>query len=128
LTAIGQRGNPAAENGAERSGEAGKHAAEAGEADGSSPDRTDGGGAGDSTNVWPDAAAEEIFLTEAGKQNAIPVPAHATDAMEEADGQNLPPLDELVKRIPASVREALDDLFRVKYTTVRRVPKKALKG
>ena len=91
-------------------------------------DGTEGGDVGDSTNVWPDAAAEEIFLKESGNQNAGAVPARATEAMEETDGQNLPPLDELVKRIPANVREALDDLFRVKYTTVRRVPKKALKG
>jgi hypothetical protein len=94
----------------------------------SSPNGVEGGEAGDSTNVWPDAAAEEIFLTESGKQNVGGVPARAVDAMEETEGQNLPPLDELVKRIPANVREALDDLFRVKYTTVRRVPKKALKG
>jgi hypothetical protein len=38
------------------------------------------------------------------------------------DGDTLPPLDELVARIPAPVREILDDLFRARFTTVRRVP------
>ncbi len=90
------------------------------------PDRLEGDG-GDSTNVWPDAAAEEIFLTEAGSQNTGVVLPRGSDAVEETDAKGLPPLDELVKRIPAEVREALDDLFRVKYTAVRRVPKKALK-
>jgi hypothetical protein len=32
-----------------------------------------------------------------------------------------------VKRIPPEVREVLDDLFRAKFTAVRRVPKKSLK-
>jgi hypothetical protein len=39
----------------------------------------------------------------------------------------LPPLDELVKRIPPEVRETLEDLFRARFVTVKRVPKKALK-
>ena len=82
----------------------------------------------DSTNVWPDAAAEEVFLTEARTQHGGVAPALAVEAIEETDTQPLPSLDDLVKRIPAEVREVLDDLFRVKYTTVRRVPKKALKG
>jgi hypothetical protein len=30
-------------------------------------------------------------------------------------------LDELIQRVPASVREALDDLFRAKFTSVRRL-------
>ena len=48
------------------------------------------------------------------------------EATEETDTKNLPPLDELVKRIPAETREALDDLFRAKFVRVVRVPKKAL--
>ena len=36
-------------------------------------------------------------------------------------------MEELVKRIPAETRELLDELFRVKFTIVRRVPKNALK-
>jgi hypothetical protein len=40
----------------------------------------------------------------------------------------LPALDELVERIPADVRDTLEDLFRAKFVKVARVPKKALKG
>jgi hypothetical protein len=40
----------------------------------------------------------------------------------------LPSLDELVKRIPAEVRETLDDLFRVKYVSVKRISPSSLKG
>jgi hypothetical protein len=35
-------------------------------------------------------------------------------------GDRLPPLDELVARVPAPVRGILDDLFRAKFTGVRR--------
>jgi len=35
-------------------------------------------------------------------------------------GDRLPPLDELVARVPAGVLGLLDDLFRAKFTGVRR--------
>jgi hypothetical protein len=34
----------------------------------------------------------------------------------------LPPLAELVDKVPADVRAILDDLFRAKFTTVRKYP------
>ncbi len=40
----------------------------------------------------------------------------------------LPPLDDLVQRIPPEVRELMDELFRAKFVRVQRVPKKALQG
>jgi hypothetical protein len=39
----------------------------------------------------------------------------------------LPALDIMVARIPAEVRGALDDLFRVKFTGVVRIPANSLK-
>jgi hypothetical protein len=36
-------------------------------------------------------------------------------------------MDELVRRIPEGVRETLTDLFRARFTSVRRVPAAALK-
>ncbi len=39
----------------------------------------------------------------------------------------LPALDELVSRVPAEVRELLDELFRARFTAVRRMPARALK-
>jgi hypothetical protein len=35
-------------------------------------------------------------------------------------GERLPALDEVVARVPAPVLALLDDLFRAKFTTVRR--------
>ncbi len=58
---------------------------------------------------------------------ATPPPAAAVEPVEETAAKNLPPLDELVKRLPPEVREAVDDLFRAKFVRVVRVPKKALK-
>ena len=77
-------------------------------------------------NVWIDEAAEAAFLSEA-KARGEPVAVAAPEAVEDADPKNLPALDELVKRIPADVRATLDELFRAKFVTVRRLPKKALK-
>jgi hypothetical protein len=36
--------------------------------------------------------------------------------------EKLPALDELVARVPANVAALLDDLFRAKFTAVRRYP------
>jgi len=35
-------------------------------------------------------------------------------------GENLPSLDDVVRRVPAPVLALIDDLFRAKFTTVRR--------
>ncbi len=79
-------------------------------------------------NVWPDESAEMAFFAEQREQGA-PVPARsAAEAGEETEGTDpLPALDELVKRIPPEARELMDELFRVKFVTVKRVPKTALK-
>ena len=89
--------------------------------------------AGDSTategapNAWPDESAEASMMSELRTRGELATPA-AAEAVEETDTKNLPPMDELVKRIPSDVREALDDLFRVKFVRVTRVPAKALKS
>jgi len=77
-------------------------------------------------NAWPDESAESAIVSELRSRGERATPA-ATEAVEEIDTAPLPPLDQLVKRIPAEVRATLDDLFRAKFVTVRRVPKKALK-
>jgi hypothetical protein len=78
-------------------------------------------------NVWPDENAEAVFRAEA-RERGEPVVAVAVEAIEETDTKNLPPLDELVKRLSPEVRETLDDLFRARFIAVRRVPKTALKA
>jgi hypothetical protein len=82
----------------------------------------------ESTNVWPDETAEGAFLAES-RGNGAPVataPEPAAAEKEEVT-KKLPGLDELVKRIPEETRELLDELFRAKFTTVRRVKQTDLK-
>lgn len=43
------------------------------------------------------------------------------------DKGSLPPLEDLVKRIPPSTRDLMEELFRAKFVTVKRVPESALK-
>lgn len=80
------------------------------------------------TNVWPTEAEETAFLSEARErgEKVVPVPHEAAEETEE-DAKALPKLDELVNRIPAEARELLDELFRARFTTVRRVRKRDLK-
>lgn len=75
-------------------------------------------------NAWPDETAESAFLSEAKARGE----AVTTSAVEETSTKGLPPLEELVKRVPPAVHEALEDLFRAKFIAVRRIPKQALKG
>jgi hypothetical protein len=82
--------------------------------------------ASDDTQVWPDEAAEAAFIAET-RGRGEPAPVATAEAVEEADARPLPTLDELVNRIPSETRELLDELFRVKFTVVRHVPRKALK-
>jgi len=78
----------------------------------------DAGRAGDG-DEWPDAGEESAYLSEAGGRAAAQaLPAERTPAAQE----KLPALDDLVARVPANIRAVLDDLFRAKFTGVRRMP------
>lgn len=48
-------------------------------------------------------------------------------AVEDEKGE-LPPMEDLVMRIPAPARELIEDLFRARFVTVKRMPKAALKN
>ena len=74
-----------------------------------------------------DEAAEAAFLSEARERGEVVPRRSAAEIEEEAAPKALPSLDELVHRIPAEVRETLDDLFRVRFVRVQRMPKKAFK-
>jgi hypothetical protein len=71
-------------------------------------------------------ADEASFLADQRGQGIIP-PVAAAGSAEPTDLSPLPSLEELVQRIPAEARAALDDLFRAKFSGVRRVSKKSLK-
>lgn len=79
------------------------------------------------TNVWPTEAEEAAFLAEASERGEKVVPVLREVEDEEDDAKALPKLDELVNRIPAETRELLDELFRARFVTVRKVKKKDLK-
>ncbi len=90
---------------------------------------SDGEGGNEETNVWPTEAEEAAFLAEAGErgEKVVAVTREREDEIED-DSKALPKLDELVNRIPAETRELLDELFRARFVTVRRVKKKDLKA
>jgi hypothetical protein len=73
-----------------------------------------------------DELAESAFRAEARERGETIASVPVRTAETEEKGP-LPPLDSLVQRIPADVRETLEDLFRAKFVTVRHVPAKALK-
>lgn len=76
-----------------------------------------------------DEAAESAFLAEARERGEpVSAPKSNDDAPDESDTKPLPALHELVERIPPEVRETLEDLFRARFVTVKRVPKRALKN
>jgi hypothetical protein len=73
-----------------------------------------------------DDATETAFLAEA-RERGETIPIADSPALEEIETKSLPELEELVKRIPAEVRATLDELFRARFVSVKRVPKKVLK-
>jgi len=78
---------------------------------------------------WPDESAETAFRAESRERGEPDLPAGVVvDATGEIDTKALPSLEDLVKRISPEARELLDELFRAKFTSVRRVPAKALKN
>lgn len=78
-------------------------------------------------SAWPDAAAESAYLAEARTRGELPAPPPRAEAAEEPDATPLPPVEQLVGRVPAEVRELLDDLFRARFVRATRIPRRALK-
>jgi hypothetical protein len=68
---------------------------------------------------WPDEIDETAFLSEAAARGETQVPAANRNAAPTI-GVKLPPLEDLVEMVPAPVREILDDLFRAKFSAVRK--------
>jgi hypothetical protein len=83
----------------------------------------------DGAPVGPNESEEASFLAEQRAQPAPATPSGRAAAVEEPeDRAPLPPLDELVNRVPPAARDLLEELFRAKFVTVKRVPRSALKG
>jgi hypothetical protein len=82
---------------------------------------------GDDAPSGPSSEEEAMFLAEqreaAGDEHAPPKVAQMDIEDEKSE---LPPMEDLIKRIPLATRETLEELFRARFITVKRVPKSAL--
>jgi hypothetical protein len=76
-------------------------------------------GSGDAAIEWPDDTDESAFLSElAARGEAVaPVPVRN---VTQVTGDKLPPLEEMIAKVPPDVAALLDDLFRAKFTGVRK--------
>lgn len=84
----------------------------------------------DGAPVGPNEGEEASFLAEqriASGVASAPGPRTKERSDDPEPAGSLPPLEDLVNRIPAATRALLDELFRAKFVTVKRVPKSALK-
>lgn len=72
----------------------------------------------EATILLPGRGSEEFYGPAPPAEQLEPEPAEAS----------LPPMEDLVKRIPAPARDLLEELFRARFVTVKRVPQSALKA
>ena len=79
------------------------------------------------TNAAPPPPDEEGYVWPEGAEATSEIAGQPAARAEIANAP-LPSLDELMKRIPADVRETLDDLFRVKFVAVKRIGPSSLKS
>lgn len=76
-------------------------------------------GSPDGEAEWPDEGDEASFLAESASRPREDVQLAPRQA-QAGPVEKLPALDELVGRIPPGVMALLDDLFRAKFTAVRK--------
>ena len=88
----------------------------------------DEGGFLDDGPVWPSEDAESAFRAEARERGEeVAVEAALDSAEAEEEKRAVPALDELMPKLPESVRDTLEELFRAKFVRVIRVRKKDLR-
>jgi len=80
------------------------------------------------TPAGPSPAEEAAFPSEQRIAEAAEAPPSVAASVTADEPGSLPPMEDLVQRIPAPVREQLGELFRAKFVTVKRIPGPALKG
>ena len=77
--------------------------------------------------MGPSSEEEAVLLSqERLTEQASSLPTRADSG--EPESGDLPPMEDLVKRIPAPTRVLMEELFRTRFVTVKRVPKSALKS
>lgn len=74
----------------------------------------------------PSSDEEAAFLAQEREMGIVTPALMHTESPPEEKG-DLPPMEDLVKRIPAPARAVLEELFRPQFVTVKRIPKSALK-
>ncbi|GAB5558558.1 MAG: hypothetical protein SynsKO_02050 [Synoicihabitans sp.] len=75
-----------------------------------------------------EAAMKAAMEVEDAQREASAAPnRRQAEKQETLDGGPLPALEDMVAQVPAELQEAMDDLFRAKFQTVKRVPKAVLK-
>ncbi len=77
--------------------------------------------------VFPDEEAEMAMRSELRARGEAPVAAVRREADDGEVAAPLPSLESLTARLGPEVRGVLDELFRARFTGVRRVPSRALK-
>jgi hypothetical protein len=76
--------------------------------------------------VGPSSEEEAAFLaSESGGETVRREPSSSQTEEETGD---LPPMEDLITRIPGAARELMEELFRARFITVKRIPKTALKN
>ena len=75
-----------------------------------------------------EVAARDAATTRRPERPRPAVSEDDDEAQSGGKGAPLPELDELLARLPAEVREATEELLRVRFVAVKKVPKQALSG
>jgi hypothetical protein len=74
----------------------------------------------------PSSEEEAAFLAQE-REMGIVTPALTHTESPPVEEGSLPPMEDLVKRIPMPARDLMEELFRAKFITVKRIPQSALK-
>jgi hypothetical protein len=74
----------------------------------------------------PSSEEEAAFLARE-REMGIVTPALMHTESPPVEKGELPPMEDLVKRIPMPTRDLMEELFRAKFITVKRIPQSALK-
>ena len=76
----------------------------------------------------PSSEEEAALLAQEREMGIVtPILMHSETPPDAIPVGDLPPMEDLVKRIPASARELMEELFRARFVTVKRMPQSALK-
>lgn len=77
--------------------------------------------------MGPSTEEEAAFLAQERENGYAPALRATRPGGDDDLTGELPPLEDLVKRIPLATRDVMEELFRAKFVTVRRIPRSALK-